>query len=157
VLLWLVATAFSSLVLAQNSGTVTVSAFAPTLSVAQTNYWSVLTRNATIQVSTQTAPDASPAIQFTMTADGSLYVEHTLVTTLDRGSFGAFGFWPQASTTAIGDFVYLVDRYGSRRWYTLNMQSMWGWQPQHYSTNAFVGQETNFDLSNIVAVRFAQS
>ena len=142
---------------APNSGTVTTEPGTPPVSPSALPAWKVSAGAATPKVSTVLPPDGSPAIELDETGNGTVQVDATLTTTLDVRSYDSFSFWAQASATHIGDYVFLIDSLGRRRWYHLVLQSVRGWQRPTYSIDAFVSQDAGFNPAAIKKIRFGQA
>jgi hypothetical protein len=124
--------------------------------VTDPNYWFLLGGDASVHTSAQLAPDSSPVIQVDIVQDGGVLVQNNLTSMVDLRGFVSIKFWAAASVTRTPGFVFLVDTYGRRRWYPLALRAESGWQLQEYFINSsFAGQDTRFDLSRIVAVRFS--
>jgi hypothetical protein len=123
----------------------------------EANFWSILGGSCTLGPANQLPPDGSMATQITMTATGGFFVQYTLPFVRDLGNVDTLVFWANTSATRIGDFVFLVDWYGNRAWYTLNLYSSNGWQQFQFFLNSPVGMNLGFDRGHVMAVRFAQS
>jgi hypothetical protein len=142
---------------APNSGTVTTEPGTPPVTPSDLSAWTVSAGTATAVVSTVLPPDGSPAIEFDETSNGSVQVDAALATPLDVRSYDSFSFWAQASATHIGDYVFLIDTLGRRRWYHLVLQSVRGYQRPTYSIDAFVSQDTGFNLGAVKKIRYGQA
>src|SRR5438105_545528 len=140
-----------------NSSSVTVELDAAPISPIDADAWIVLRGNSNISVASVLAPDGSFTREFTAQAPGSVMVQNTLRNPIDLRTYDSFSFWARASTTRIGDFVYLIDAAGRKRWYSLLLWSQRGWQKPSYWLDAFVGQDTGFDPSSVTRLRFAQA
>ena len=151
---------FSTLAMAQlpNSGQTLVELLGnPPMSVVHPQYWFLRAGYATL--TTLAFPDASPvitAMKIDISANKGVAIEHTLTPGGNLHAYGAFSFWIRTTATREPQFVYLVDGNGASRWFRLVLQQQWGWQRQQYLLNTFVGQDSNFNIANVVAVRFHQ-
>jgi hypothetical protein len=142
---------------APNSGTVTTEPGNPPTTPSDVSSWKMSAGTATLAASAVKPPDDSPAVEVDETSNGTVQVDATLPTTLDIRTYDSFSFWAQASATHIGDYVFLIDSLGRRRWYHLVLQSPRGWQRPTYSIDSFVAQDAGFNLGAIKKIRYGQA
>lgn len=141
-----------------NSGQTRVEALStPPLSTLAPQLWRLLAGHATLAISSETAPDASAVMEVRITKDKGVSVANTLAREGTLQDYSSFSFWIRTTSTRTSQFVFLVDNKGARRWFPLTLKAEWGWQRQTYLLSSFTGQDVDFDLLHITAIRFHQA
>lgn len=138
-----------------NSGSVSTGNVGP-LSTLDLSHWAVTLGSASLATSTTASPTGETVMELTIT-DSNILVDHTLASTADLRIYDCFSFLIGMSATRTGDFVYLMDAHGRRRWFSLNVRAYAGFQAPVLFINRFVDQDPGFDLSAVSAVRFGQA
>lgn len=124
----------------------------------QPTAWNMYYGSATVFESiVANAPDGTSVMQTTASAPGGILVQQQFPEALDVTRYDNFNFFIAASTSRIGDFVYLVDANHRRRWFPLILRSQDGWRQPVYSVNKYTNQDSGFDATHVTAVRFGQS
>jgi hypothetical protein len=151
------AVSFAASAVQPNSPSITTQLDVAPVSQTNLSAWSVFAGKATLGVSRVATPDGSITFEFTATAAGTVTAQTGLHHVLDVRAFDTFSFWSAATATHIGDFVYLVDSQGRRRWYPLVLNGARGFTRPAYAIDAFTGQDPGFDLTAITFIRFSQA